>query len=176
MPSAETSSRDWPKKIFIFLSKCRPVRAYFQHIWRRYCFCWLWLVSRNVSNILPCFVACVTNQNQPNGLENYSKQMCLFLRVCCAYFARWTFCIVRALHVKFLFIHASSFSFPRVIILLAKSLYINSERSVASHIKSSCMRDSTSFLIPTPKTCLAAKRKSMNICRQKSALERACFA
>ena len=100
----------------------------------------------------------------------------LVLRVCCAYFARWTFCIVRVLHVKFLFIHASSFSFPCVIILLAKSLYINSERSVASHIKSSCMRDSTSFLIPTPKTCLAAKRKSMNICRQKSALERACFA
>ena len=32
------------------------------------------------------------------------------------------------------------------------------------------------FLYPSPKTGLAAKRKPTNICPQKSALERACFA
>jgi hypothetical protein len=31
-------------------------------------------------------------------------------------------------------------------------------------------------LYPTPKTGFAAKQKLTNICRQKSALERACFA
>ena len=72
-------SRDWRKRIFSIIPDDDYLTCVLWHSSRKNCFCWLfdWWVE-TIPVFIDTFGTCVANQNQPNGLDNYSKQMCLF--------------------------------------------------------------------------------------------------
>ena len=85
-------SRDWEEKNFFFFRMSTLVVRTWIQSHKKLLLLTFWLVSQDCSNVLWHMEAYAANQNQPDGLENYSSR-CACLELC----------IVRTMNVKVLF-------------------------------------------------------------------------